>query len=480
MKIYRSPFILLSFILIQAYGQTQPPKIIQRLIAEKGSVKSFWQRPSNTVIRPYLPINLIPSKLRMERFYLAKNSRGLFYGIDGTGIVFRLSNSNNKIKATKVDSTYFIGNNFNAFYFTHRDSIYSYGGYGFWKTNGLLRKFDHTLGEWEALMLDKEFPSEFPSVGQIFMWSDEKENKLWLFQRAEHNVFGGDKRNFYQNIYCLDLNDHTWKDFGKTIESGHQMIFDHSDGVLRINGYKGDGEFWDFRNNRILEIDSITILNCKSLFKGVTPNLGFTIGNWIYFGNDEANTLDSFAINLPSFKVTGKEIYSENSKNEITNQDSYIILLQRNKLYIILISLLLLSIPLYRKFKLGANKRRSKNVHETLDQLHQLESDEKNIPFNELEKLLIKKINFYTKEKGSITIDDINRTLGLSSKNMAVQKKNRNEIINRINTKWEAHTGKKEVLIQKQRSIFDKRNFEYFISKKMIDDSLMQKMIDAN
>jgi hypothetical protein len=462
-------FIPFLMIIGNSHAQPKAPVIIQRMITEKNPIKAFWQRQKNGVIRPYMPAGIIPSKLRTERFYLAKNSKGLFFGIDGTGILFELKVVKDTIQALRVDSTYFSGNTFNASYFNHRDTIYSYGGYGFWKTNGLLRKFDHMLGEWEALKLNKELSSEFSSTGQTFTWTDEKENKMWLFQREIHEIFNNDKRNLEQKIYCLDLSTKKWQDLGKIIESGHQIIIHHDEGVLRIKGFEGDGEFWNFRDNTILLPDSETVIQCKKMFKGITPNLAFAIGNWIFYGNDEANTLDSFKIDLAKFNESKQKIY-------LVDKDSNI----QKSLSLLIIGIS--SLVIYRKRKkIWVSK---KSIPASEDQMETKKVDEEKIhselPFNELEIALIKKIYLNTVQKGSISIEEINKTLGLSSKNLAVQKKNRNEIINRINTKWQVYNSKKDLLIQKQRSDFDKRNFEYYISEIILTDRWMALLIKGN
>lgn len=64
-----------------------------------------------------------------------------------------------------------------------------------------------------------------------------------------------------------------------------------------------------------------------------------------------------------------------------------------------------------------------------------------------------------------MSIEEINKILGLSYKNPSVQKKNRNEAISRINLKWQLTNKTNKVLIEKRRSEIDKRNFEYYMNE---------------
>ncbi|MFZ9718776.1 MAG: hypothetical protein ACO3BD_05420, partial [Chitinophagaceae bacterium] len=83
--------------------------------------------------------------------------------------------------------------------------------------------------------------------------------------------------------------------------------------------------------------------------------------------------------------------------------------------------------------------------------------------FDEIEIELIRFIVEKCKTGNTATVPEINRILGLADKNEAVQKKNRSEKINRINEKWMRKGAHTELLIQRRRSDFDKRNFEYYI-----------------
>jgi hypothetical protein len=64
-----------------------------------------------------------------------------------------------------------------------------------------------------------------------------------------------------------------------------------------------------------------------------------------------------------------------------------------------------------------------------------------------------------------VTVDQVNKVLGLSKKNIEVQKRTRREVINSINYKFRKVTGLDSDLIQSVRSENDKRYMNYFISK---------------
>lgn len=68
--------------------------------------------------------------------HLIKNRKGLYLLPDGTGRVYKVEGEGKNLKIIRQDSTLFFGYNFGFFPFSYNDTLYSFGGYGFWRFNG--------------------------------------------------------------------------------------------------------------------------------------------------------------------------------------------------------------------------------------------------------------------------------------------------------------------------------------------------------
>ena len=82
---------------------------------------------------------------------------------------------------------------------------------------------------------------------------------------------------------------------------------------------------------------------------------------------------------------------------------------------------------------------------------------------NEREKILLSFIYDHSLEERLTTIEEINKVIGAAQRNSEVQKRLRSDLIGTINDKLEIISESKHNVIDKQRSEFDKRSFEYFI-----------------
>jgi hypothetical protein len=67
------------------------------------------------------------------------------------------------------------------------------------------------------------------------------------------------------------------------------------------------------------------------------------------------------------------------------------------------------------------------------------------------------------------TIEEINKVIGASQRSAEVQKRLRSDLIGSINDKLEIVSESKFNIIEKQRSEFDKRSFEYFIHPEQME-----------
>jgi hypothetical protein len=67
------------------------------------------------------------------------------------------------------------------------------------------------------------------------------------------------------------------------------------------------------------------------------------------------------------------------------------------------------------------------------------------------------------------SINQLNQVLGISNKPVKIQNNIRATAIQVINKKFSVYSGVNDDMIEKQRTEFDKRFFEYFIQRKYLN-----------
>jgi hypothetical protein len=106
----------------------------------------------NSIFTPYLPLK-IAFELPIQK--LIKNKKGLYILIDGTGQVYKaIASTKDSISFARVDSTIYFGHNYSAIKFSYLDTIYNFGGNGYWHFFGHLYYFNEG-SEWEIKRLNE-------------------------------------------------------------------------------------------------------------------------------------------------------------------------------------------------------------------------------------------------------------------------------------------------------------------------------------
>jgi hypothetical protein len=392
---------------------------------------------------------------------------------DGTGRVYMVERAPGEVKVTRLDSTIYFGFTFGSYLFLHRDSIYSLGGYGYWKYNGLLRTFIKKKGEWELEKLNREVPVA-KTLGLIYpIWRDPNQNVLWLAYYVSRNE-GTRSSNQAANalvdsVLSLDLRTRDWTTRGQLADTilrllsttdmkplasspwGQLILSSSSEEILQIN----------YARNRLEKLDAsktyqiLKLLQAHSILHFADSNLVIQSGKrWL---SGDFLTGDTVILTASDFRGTGSNIYTPKLSTRTPVWESK----QRSRfspwqfLIGILIGGGIVAIAVMIRFS-KTNYPASRAIR--FDDL-----------FDEREKELIRTIKNASINGAGTSIDEVNKILGIHSKNIELQKKHRSEIFISINEKWRQLSIANRPLIEKRRLDFDKRSYQYYISKENIE-----------
>lgn len=392
---------------------------------------------------------------------LIKSKDQILVMIQQTGFVFELSNFYDSIAVFKrLDRTVNINYNIGSLNFLFQNQLYSYGGYGFWRANGHLRKFNYTDKEWDIFPLNDEI------ITFGMHWLSRKEGKVYVpFQKTmnagliEESEFNKERER--QSFY-LDLNQKKWIKLGTMHSDAVQLVnkggsanfLSLENGIMHV--VDDQVIYYDFIHNKIYKctqadfnqtfVRRIGMTNCFE-YKGI-----------IYIYNNNTQNFNKIVFDVNNFEQLNFPIWGRDKE-----YDKYLI-----ALLIVFITVILTTTFFNRRFK----NRMQKN------QLKVLKTKSINQAFIGVEASLIKLLLQAAAENTKVEIHQINHVLGIKDKNIGLQKKVRSDVINTINEKYQLLNNNPEPLIVSVRKEDDKRFLEYFIAPSEIKN--IQKIIDKN
>ena len=151
MTIKKSTFAFLLFVRVlihQSYAQDPLPYTIP-----EHTILNIIQSDSISDLITYLPKSYRFNINNPDYNYsiLLKSGKNNYLLQDGSNQVHRLENVNGKPKFMRIDSTVFGGDNFANMAFLRKDTLYQYGGYGFWRNRDFFTRYRPNTHDWEFL-----------------------------------------------------------------------------------------------------------------------------------------------------------------------------------------------------------------------------------------------------------------------------------------------------------------------------------------
>lgn len=464
--------LLLALLLIgyEPFAQTNfLPPIIKKLLSVEGQVISYPQSSEHLI-----DIKDLPKNFDLSGQFVLKIPNALLVCIPGTGRIYKLDSLNNTYRWQRIDSTYFSGYNFGCTYFHLDSTIYSFGGDGFWHINGDLRYFNATFHEWNARPLSDVIP--FKSYNTFaferLQILDTAEKKLYIQSidfSADYIMNRKAIAPFKNKLFVLDVLKGIWTTLGDAKDSAFYMC-----GISPWGLFTNFESFIDIKNNQILKLSTKKHEALLSLWGRSTSNkpitLSFFIDSTFYFG-DFKNNIDSFKISSSDLIKTDLQFYTPLKKTSGFPKE--------NMLFALIGSLTLLClflfVKLYSKNKnnlpiasIGIPKEHSPEIESPLvdskkENMLSFRSSKIIDLLEERERDLLSFIYKQSMDERLTSIDEINKIIGAAQRTTDIQKRLRSDLITSINEKLSMLSNSKKPVIDKQRSEFDKRSFEYFI-----------------
>lgn len=458
-------FYLLSFwLLILGYTPTfaaeKLPKALQRVLRHEGATIIIRQST-----KPVIKISDLPKSFETDGQNLIKTAEGLFLIPEGTGRVYQWKGNVEAGEWIRIDSTYFTGYNYGALVFNLGNEIYSFGGQGFWNTNGNLRYYNMVSREWNVEYLNQSIPwfRRNPKSQSLFQLDSTAKKLFMISSGALHDQAIKHTANLKSDgtIMVLDLKAGNWEKLGTTDTTDFLVMAQTPWGM-----YVNNTMIVDLKANKKYAFSNELKKDWETKVIRSTGNheldIVFAIDSTIYFGDYDAR--------LDSIQVSKQDLFNLNDSFYIPNKKEKS---GSGMMWIAAIAVMIIS-PVMAHFVVRNKKKKTESPFTPIN--HQEKSADmrqgeqplfrSTIQANMLENqevLLIKFILEQSRKSELSSIEQINQLLGLSNRSGEVQKRTRSILISGINEKLQIALGSMEPIIEKKRSEFDKRSYEYFI-----------------
>jgi hypothetical protein len=161
------------------------------------------------------------------------------------GLVYRVE----KDTTVRIDRSFQHRKQSQASQFVYRDTLFRYGGYGFWRANNFFTYLDKTTKEWEYYPIEGfQFPPEAYGA-PCFLLGDT----FYSFGGTEVDKFTGLAGQENNEIWTFDFRTRKWTNLGKTAVNISPYKIVQKDSLFYLFGHPLDTDYnllVDLKNNQ--------------------------------------------------------------------------------------------------------------------------------------------------------------------------------------------------------------------------------------
>ena len=412
---------------------------------------------------------------------LIKKGKDVWIQPLGSGRLFKVEKNKTSYSLQRIDSTLHSGVNYQAFTFQLNDTIFQYGGSGFWHMRGIMTYFSPQTHEWE-LYPSNAIVNGYDDFDNIIKYKvDTRTNKLYATKSLAYSNMPRDfSLNNIDSCFEFNFAKNTWSTLGatnpaliKTLESATYYNYNVNE-ILVFQNYL-DYYWIDFSKNEYGKMKSssnqkmkqawLSLYNTKETYDGFQ----FNLGNTAYL----VKILSGNKLSYSTYTINADDLDRSSVQNvyKIENPLLYFIFNKALPFFTPSVSIvILISFGLFFIVYRQRKKRVPKEVTARLNYnfYHSLSI---------IEKELIQVLYLNHQKGESISTKVINKIIGVQNKDVLTQNKSRSDHFLKINQKYKLSTQQQLPLIVKTRDSIDKRQYNYGLEPSYL--VYLEKMIES-
>ena len=399
---------------------------------------------------------------KISELTITMSNNELFLLDQGGGMILKIDLNNYKI--SRYDGSFTTMNKFGGNVFTLDEDIYHFGGYGLYRTNSTLLKFNKKYKTWDEIVVNEKFPNpEGITNARSLVWED----KLFLIGG---NSTVNQLETINNQLLSFDFNNKSWEnhgvfDFnlldGNIISSVNNYFFIYNTEKSKLNIIDVSSfELTSYTINSNLEFKNgngnvrAIIFNCSHLYTGSKQKQqGKKVD--LKFTPLEEMTINYFVGNTRTYQASIFKSYKFFDFVDLKSKENIVLFNEkksRNEFIIPIIFVLVILIlnTLYQSYKKGKNITTQK-IYSFEDGV--LTFKNKEIILDENSRMILDLLH----SNNQVSSNDVVALLVDNGMSMDYASKIKNKTIERLNEKFEFITGSTENFIQTLKSKEDKR-----------------------
>ena len=475
--------VFLSLSLCMLFGTKHSLAQGEPLRTEERYLLSLLNRDTSTVTVAYLPHRFafgINRRLTYQHFILVKDGKKNYFLLNGTNRVYIPDPADPQSRLLRIDSTLFEGDNFLMVAFTRKDTLFQFGGYGFWRIKDNFSFFEPANHEWLF------WNGGMAHQGSITLYQYEpRTDKFYFAGKMPHDEHRNVKDVVTDTMYRYDFSTRTWETLGQLspqiwknyayIKSGKSWFSPEGVCLFDADGFR----LADMPGNRVYHTRKGFDSTMNRVFRGQYAERAnffpIQLGDTVFFLANQGSEPEvaKYRFDPDDFDRSVNEQVYKPLQDPAPFSGSF------SRMLLAGIPMIALVLFLFRKHLFSSRtvttRTQPPSGMGTEEQIPETETSVQskiglfmNL-LSPMEKDLVKEMAVITANHKMMEIQQINRILGVAKKDLSLQKNRRSVAITHINTVFQSVMQTEDQLILREKDDMDKRSFRYSLNRSYVD-----------
>lgn len=179
----------------------------------ESNIKGEWQDLGEVKLVDIKSVDLYTNSDAINPLKI-KGKSGTFLVLECSGQVYNFNFATKTL--ARVDLTYYRGANCQAAQFARKDTLYSFGGYGFWQSTNIMTQFNWVSKDWTHILAKGEIPHSIHKKSSIYMPAIDR--FIAIGARRINQTESADVIDLDYSIYDFHFEDKRFKRLGEVHE----------------------------------------------------------------------------------------------------------------------------------------------------------------------------------------------------------------------------------------------------------------------
>jgi hypothetical protein len=262
--------------------------------------------------------------INLDSYKLIVKNDEYFFINKASGLVYKNQDNTLKRIDNSIDNKLLI----DSYIFKHNDTIFRYGGYGFWSQRNFMIYYDEGINEWEIYKINNNSYAPKGSYSGVYF---KEKNDIYFIGGKKVNEINKIESIYNEDVVKFNFDSRSFEYLGKlTFNFDISSLIVKDDEGFAINNDSKIAYFKPLENKIFLFDKTPLLLNLKSNLDNINNNYFFNKSYFLKVYKNQSSETNILEVSKSDFfrnKITESKLYRRKTLDSIDISTLFLIII---------------------------------------------------------------------------------------------------------------------------------------------------------